>query len=298
MCEISKSQRRTYRDQDPPRILKDAGNDNKIGDNDNPMGTMTTEKVSAVVTEELEFFRKHQQHQQRWEEASITAELVRNRVVDSTVSCERDNNASVSVVNDAAVKVPSLSSSSSASTPLPPPPPPPPPSSISSSSSTISGTTPKEVITNGLKRDHDSCEFLTNGEEMAPIMGVPPPPPAPHMGPDGLILPRKPYNPCLISNNHKDLRRELLFNQKIGKNVLNQKSELQRALERQREAAMRRETERNREESYKDDPRTALQRALEQRARQIQLMEHPPAVEPPNPLVTARAKLRTRTDSQ
>lgn len=56
-----------------------------------------------------------------------------------------------------------------------------------------------------------------------------------------------------------------------GKNVLNQKSELQRALEKHREAVSRREAERIREESYKDDPRTALQRAIEQRARNIQL---------------------------
>ncbi|XP_034946684.1 actin-associated protein FAM107A isoform X2 [Chelonus insularis] len=222
MCEISKSQRRTYRDQDPPRILE------TNGDDDAPAAP------ERAVSTEGEFFRKHQQ---RWEEASITADVAHR--VDST------------------------------------------------------------VITNGVKRDLDSCESLTNGKEMAPMMGVPPPPPAPHMGPDGLILPRKPYNPCLISNNHKDLRRELLFNQKIGKNVLNQKSELQRALEKQREAAVRREAERLREEVYKDDPRTALQRALEQRARQIELMEHPQSTEPqPNLLVTARAKLRTRTDSQ
>lgn len=52
---------------------------------------------------------------------------------------------------------------------------------------------------------------------------------------------------------------------------MNQKSELQRALEKQREAASRREAERSREESYKDDPRTALQRAIEQRARHIQI---------------------------
>ncbi|KAF7994930.1 hypothetical protein HCN44_004402 [Aphidius gifuensis] len=136
-------------------------------------------------------------------------------------------------------------------------------------------------------------------KDMAPVMGVPPPPPEPHMGPDGIILPRKPYNPCLISNNHKDLRRELLFNQKMGKNVLNQKSELQRALERrQRDSALRRESQKNREETYKDDPRTALQRALEQRAKQLELSENPINIEPPNPLVTARAKLRTRTDSQ
>ncbi|XP_011870874.1 PREDICTED: protein FAM107B isoform X1 [Vollenhovia emeryi] len=158
------------------------------------------------------------------------------------------------------------------------------------------------VITNGLKCDSDDVDGLTNGRKMAPVLGVPPPPPpAPHMGPDGLILPRKPYNPCLISNNHKDLHRELLFNQKIGKNVLNQKSELQRALEKQREAASRREADRTREESYKDDPRTALQRAIEQRARHIQLTQEQSRatmVPPSNLLITARAKLRPRTESQ
>lgn len=50
---------------------------------------------------------------------------------------------------------------------------------------------------------------------MAPVFGVPPPPPTPHMGPDGLIIPKKPYNPCMTSGNHKDLHRELLFNQKV-----------------------------------------------------------------------------------
>lgn len=160
------------------------------------------------------------------------------------------------------------------------------------------------MIANGLKCDSsDSCDGLTNGRKMAPVLGVPPPPPpAPHMGPDGLILPRKPYNPCLTSNNHKDLRRELLFNQKIGRNVLNQKSELQRALEKQRENASRKEAEKIREETYKDDPRTALQRAIEQRAKHLQIMQEQSqttTIEPPNNLlITARAKLRPRTDSQ
>ncbi|XP_017890015.1 uncharacterized protein LOC108630928 isoform X2 [Ceratina calcarata] len=156
-----------------------------------------------------------------------------------------------------------------------------------------------EVIGNG---ETDSCDGLTNGKKMAPVLGVPPPPPpAPHMGPDGLILPRKPYNPYLTSSNHKDLRRELLFNQKVGKNVLNQKSELQRALEKHREAVSRKEAERNREENFKDDPRSALQRAIEQRAKHIEmtLEQSQPTTEPPsNLLITARAKLRPRTDSQ
>ncbi|EFN85895.1 Protein FAM107B [Harpegnathos saltator] len=159
-----------------------------------------------------------------------------------------------------------------------------------------------QVITNGLKCDLGDCDGVINGKKMAPVLGVPPPPPpAPHMGPDGLILPKKPYNPCLTSTNHKDLHRELLFNQKIGRNVLNQKSELQRALEKQREAVSRREAERSREENYKDDPRTALQRAIEQRARHIQITQEQlqTKTEPPsNLLITARAKLRPRTESQ
>ncbi|KAL7299158.1 hypothetical protein TKK_0007757 [Trichogramma kaykai] len=141
--------------------------------------------------------------------------------------------------------------------------------------------------------------FLEGKEIMAPVLGVPPPPPpAPHMGPDGLILPRKPYNPCLGSSSHKDLHRELLFNQKIGKSVLNQKSELQRALDRHREMASRKEAEKMQEESYKNDPRTALQRAIEQRAKHIQQSQLPQPPEPLNPLATARAKLRSRTESQ
>ncbi|CRL01683.1 CLUMA_CG014902, isoform A [Clunio marinus] len=52
---------------------------------------------------------------------------------------------------------------------------------------------------------------------------------------EGLIVPRKLINPCLESSDRQNLHRELLFNQKIGKNVLNQKTELQRALEKQKE---------------------------------------------------------------
>ncbi|XP_037078359.1 protein FAM107B-like isoform X2 [Pollicipes pollicipes] len=59
--------------------------------------------------------------------------------------------------------------------------------------------------------------------------------------PDGLILPRKLANPCRDSADRRQLHRELLFNQRTGKNVLGQKSELQRAMERHREQQQRRE---------------------------------------------------------
>ncbi|CAH1284777.1 unnamed protein product [Diabrotica balteata] len=51
----------------------------------------------------------------------------------------------------------------------------------------------------------------------------------------GMIIPKKLPNPVKENIERQNLHRELLFNQKIGKNVLNQKSELQRALEKQKD---------------------------------------------------------------
>lgn len=62
-----------------------------------------------------------------------------------------------------------------------------------------------------------------------------------------------------------------LFNCR-GKDVLNQKSELQRVFQKQRENSLRKQLESQREDSHKDDPRTVLQRAIEQRAKHIKLM--------------------------
>ncbi|XP_020812328.1 protein FAM107B isoform X1 [Drosophila serrata] len=52
---------------------------------------------------------------------------------------------------------------------------------------------------------------------------------------DGLILPKKLINPCMENTDRKELHRELKFNARIGKSVLNQKSELQRAYDKQKE---------------------------------------------------------------
>eukprot|EP00090_Calanus_glacialis_P026073 TRINITY_DN4089_c0_g1_i3.p1 TRINITY_DN4089_c0_g1~~TRINITY_DN4089_c0_g1_i3.p1 ORF type:complete len:177 (+),score=57.27 TRINITY_DN4089_c0_g1_i3:47-577(+) len=51
---------------------------------------------------------------------------------------------------------------------------------------------------------------------------------------NGLILPRKIVNPCLQSVPAKNIQREIKWNNKKGINVLNNKSELQKALEKQR----------------------------------------------------------------
>lgn len=42
-------------------------------------------------------------------------------------------------------------------------------------------------------------------------------------------------------------------------------------MEKQRETAARKEAEKLKEENYKDNPRTALQRAIEQRAKQLEV---------------------------
>ncbi|XP_043267639.1 uncharacterized protein [Venturia canescens] len=290
MCEIAKSERRTYRDQDPPRI-KETVRSRRSSECDDASG------YDGTPDADPDFFgKKQQQHSRRKEPASTSNEATLHRDSDGSPGRNNTSAGPTRLVAHRTTNVDNhrkdYSRESFAINQVPY-------SSFNAPQHFGKITTPEQVTSNGVKKEEDSCEVLTNGREMAPVMGVPPPPPpAPHMGPDGLILPRKPYNPCLISNNHKDLRRELLFHQKTGRSVLNQKSELQRALEKQRETTLRKEAEKNREETYKDDPRTALQRALEQRARHIQLTEQPQVVEPPNPLVNARAKLRTRTDSQ
>ncbi|XP_015379072.1 PREDICTED: uncharacterized protein LOC107173167 [Diuraphis noxia] len=82
---------------------------------------------------------------------------------------------------------------------------------------------------------------------------------------DGLILPRKPTNPCLTSADHQNLHRELLFNQKIGKNVLGQKSELQKALEKHKRTQNQKEIE-----QQKNSCRTPFERMIEERAKKIE----------------------------
>ncbi|XP_076333995.1 protein FAM107B-like isoform X2 [Tachypleus tridentatus] len=85
---------------------------------------------------------------------------------------------------------------------------------------------------------------------------------------DGLILPRKLCNPCLESSERKMLHRELLFNQKIGKNVLNQKTELQKVLEKFKDEQKKKNTE-----VEKQNNRTALEKKLEQQANKIKEYE-------------------------
>ncbi|XP_013780418.1 protein FAM107A-like [Limulus polyphemus] len=65
-----------------------------------------------------------------------------------------------------------------------------------------------------------------------------------HFSEDGLVIPRKLPNPCQESAERKNVHRELLFNNKIGKNVLGQKSELQKAMEKVKDDQKKKEMDR------------------------------------------------------
>ncbi|XP_018562272.1 protein FAM107B isoform X2 [Anoplophora glabripennis] len=113
---------------------------------------------------------------------------------------------------------------------------------------------------------------------------------------DGLIIPRKPANPVRDNPERQNLHKELLFNQKIGKNVLNQKTELQRALQRQKENLAKKQLE-----NHIAAQAPELEKVIADRAKRLQ---HPNGEKNEDDkviskeLVQVRMKLRTRHDSK
>ncbi|XP_034475090.1 protein FAM107B isoform X1 [Drosophila innubila] len=83
------------------------------------------------------------------------------------------------------------------------------------------------------------AQSLTEIDTAGTMMSMSSSPPATPTGvqtdAEGLILPKKLINPCMENIDRKELHRELKFNARIGKSVLNQKTELQRAYEKQKE---------------------------------------------------------------
>lgn len=118
---------------------------------------------------------------------------------------------------------------------------------------------------------------------------------------EGLVVARKPANPCIESMERRDLHRELMFHQKTGKGVLNQKSELQRAMQKHREVQSKKELEKERQST-----RTALEITLEKRARRLEelergfspneSMQQEPQLSEPNEFLRMHAKLRGRVE--
>jgi len=87
------------------------------------------------------------------------------------------------------------------------------------------------------------------------------------IGDDGLVVPRKLRNPCLESSANRDLNRQIKWNAKAGVNVLS-KSELEKALDRQRRLQIEREREDLREEEE-----SPFDKALKERAKRLEQVE-------------------------
>uniref|UniRef100_A0A224XP11 Protein FAM107B n=1 Tax=Panstrongylus lignarius TaxID=156445 RepID=A0A224XP11_9HEMI len=118
-----------------------------------------------------------------------------------------------------------------------------------------------------------------------------------HVTADGLILPKRLHNPCMESVDRQKLHRELLLNQKLGKNVLNQKSELQRAMEKHKENQFKKELELQKQENM-----TPFEKVIEQRARRLEIIEKDlnekdPSNKEPE-FLQIHAKLRARMESK
>ncbi|XP_050087182.1 probable basic-leucine zipper transcription factor Q [Anopheles aquasalis] len=126
----------------------------------------------------------------------------------------------------------------------------------------------------------------------------------------GLILPKKLVNPVLESMDRQNLHRELMFNQKIGKSVLNQKSELQRALEKQKErqvlAAQNLAKHQHQQQQTEQTIANELGRVIMQRAQRLEQQKAGsggPGTDQTsgsiNPeYLNARAKLRATVDTK
>ncbi|XP_050712325.1 uncharacterized protein LOC126996144 isoform X6 [Eriocheir sinensis] len=114
----------------------------------------------------------------------------------------------------------------------------------------------------------------------------------------GLIMPKKLVNPNMESTEKKSLHRELLYNQKRGVSVLNQKTELQKAMEKHNDKKVLKEIQKEKEASL-----TPFQKALDERAQKLEQMEKAENKDPENEKATCEfqkihAKVRAKMEVQ
>lgn len=118
---------------------------------------------------------------------------------------------------------------------------------------------------------------------------------------NGLVVPKKLFNPCTDSRECQNLHREIRWNAKAGIDVLNTKSELERAMEKRK---------RNRKEQEKlheqQASKTPFQKMLEDRAKRLEKIESQTnsdgsedsghcSPEPESEFLKVHAQLRGRT---
>jgi len=85
---------------------------------------------------------------------------------------------------------------------------------------------------------------------------------------NGLILPRKIANPCIESPCRRDLHREIKWNSNKGINVLNSKTELEKAF-----AKHKKSLEKKRKEQEQDEKKT--KKMIAERAKRLEKQEKP-----------------------
>ena len=76
---------------------------------------------------------------------------------------------------------------------------------------------------------------------------------------EGLIIPKKLPNPVLDSRDHKDLKKEILWNKKAGINVLDKKTDLQKHMEKR----SKNNEEKNRKVEEEETNKTPLQKMFD-----------------------------------
>jgi len=86
---------------------------------------------------------------------------------------------------------------------------------------------------------------------------------------NGLILPKKLHNPCIVSNSKRDIHREIKWNTDKGINVLNNKSELEIAFAKHKKCLH----EKNKESAVNDNLDSEFQKMLKDRAKRLEQLE-------------------------
>lgn len=120
----------------------------------------------------------------------------------------------------------------------------------------------EDTIIQGLKiREREHNESVMEAQQRLATSGM-------KVNEEGLIVPKKLHNPCLESRSVRDLNHEIRWNAKTGHNVLDKKTELQKAMEKRSVKAQTKE----RQISVEAE-KTPFQKMLEERAKRLEQTE-------------------------
>jgi len=92
----------------------------------------------------------------------------------------------------------------------------------------------------------------------------------PQLDDNGMVMPKKLYNPCMESRECQDLQREIKWNAKAGISVLNTKTELERAMEKRSRHIKEKQRVIEEESKQKQSP---FQKMLDDRAKRLERLE-------------------------